>query len=263
MFELMQNAIIASLLLSISIGIIGTLMLINRSHFIAASIAHGSYGGIGVAIFFGISILYTTVLFALFLALILAFISYRYRDRSDTLIGVIWAVGMSIGIIFIDLTPGYNVDLMGFLFGDILMVSNSDLWFMLFVDLILILSISLLYHHFLAISYDRYFCEIQGLYVKLLYTFLILLMALTVVISIRSVGLILVIALFTIPSFIAEKFTGSIKSMMILSAVLAYIFCLVGLFLSYWFDISTTPAIILTAGVFFSISLFYKYRGVT
>ncbi|MCH9813770.1 MAG: metal ABC transporter permease [Epsilonproteobacteria bacterium] len=261
MFELMQNAFFASFLLSISIGIIGSLMLINRSHFIAASIAHGSYGGIGIAIYFGFSILLSTTLFALFLALLLAFITYQYKERSDTLIGVIWAVGMSIGIIFTDLTPGYHVDLMSFLFGDILMVADSDIHFMMGVDILLILSIILLYHRFLAISYDRDFALIQGLRVKLIYTFLMILMALTVVMSIRSVGLILVIALFSIPPFVAEKFTIDLKNMILLSMVLAFSFCLGGLALSYQFDLSATPSIIIVAATFFFGSLFYKGRS--
>lgn len=258
MFELMQNAFFASLLLSIAIGIVGSLMLINRSHFIAASIAHGSYGGIGIAIYFGFSILLSTTFFALFLALILAFITYNYKERSDTLIGVIWAVGMSIGIIFTDLTPGYHVDLMSFLFGDILMVADSDIIFMLGVDLLLILSIFILYHRFLAISYDRDFAQIQGLRVKLIYTFLMILMALTVVMSIRSVGLILVIALFSIPPFVAEKFTSDLRGMMLLSMVLAFVFCLGGLGISYQFDLSATPSIIIVAALFFFSSLLYK-----
>lgn len=262
MFELLQNAFLASFLLSIAIGIIGSLMLINRSHFIAASIAHGSYGGIGIAIYFGFSILLSTTLFALFLALILAMITYKYKERSDTLIGVIWAVGMSIGIIFTDLTPGYNVDLMGFLFGDILMLSYEDLLFMFGVDLLLIVSIFLLYHHFLAISYDSDFAQIQGLRVKTIYTFLMILMALTVVMSIRSVGLILVIALFSIPPFVAEKFTRGLKQMMLVSMVLGFGFCMAGLFLSYQLDLSTTPSIIMVAAVFFFGSLFYKQKGV-
>ncbi len=259
----MQNAIIASLLLSISIGIIGSLMLINRSHFIAASIAHGSYGGIGIAIYFGFSILLSTTVFALFLALILSIITYKYKERSDTLIGVIWAVGMSVGIIFTDITPGYHVDLMSFLFGNILMVSDSDILFMLGVDILLIVSIFLLYHRFLAISYDREFAIIQGLRVKTIYTFLMVLMALTVVMSIRSVGLILVIALFSIPPFVAEKFTTSLKQMMILSMFLAFGFCIAGLILSYYFDLSTTPSIVIVASLFFFGSIFYKQRGIT
>ncbi len=261
MFELLLNPIIASILLSISIGIIGTLMLINKSHFIAASIAHGSYGGIGIAIYFGFSILLSTTLFALFLAIILAIITYHNKERSDTLIGVIWAVGMSIGIILSDLTPGYHVDLMSFLFGDILMIPTDDLYFMLVVNSILIISISLLYHRFLALFYDREFAELAGLRVKLIHTYLLILMALTVVMSIRSVGLILVIALFTIPPFVAEKFTNRLYMTMILSSLLAFIFCLIGLFISYELDISATPAIILSASVAFFISLILK-RGV-
>ncbi len=259
----MQNAIIASLLLSISIGIIGSLMLINRSHFIAASIAHGSYGGIGIAIYFGFSILLSTTVFALFLALVLSIITYKYKERSDTLIGVIWAIGMSIGIIFTDITPGYHVDLMSFLFGNILMVSDSDVLFMLGVDILLVISIFLLYHRFLAISYDREFAIIQGLRVKTIYTFLMILMALTVVMSIRSVGLILVIALFSIPPFVAEKFTTNLKHMMILSMFLAFGFCIAGLILSYYFDLSTTPSIVIVASLLFFGSIFYKQKGTT
>ena len=236
-------------------------MLINKSHFIAASIAHGSYGGIGIAIYFGFSILLSTTIFALFLATILAIITYKNPERSDTLIGVIWAVGMSIGIILSDLTPGYHVDLMSFLFGDILMVPTDDLYFMLAVDIILIISTTLLYHRFLALFYDREFAELAGLRVKLIHTFLLILMALTVVMSIRSVGLILVIALFTIPPFIAEKFTKSIYFTMIFSSILAFIFCLIGLFISYELDISATPAIILSASFLFFISLTIK-KGV-
>jgi len=185
MFELLLHPILASFLLSIAIGVIGTLMLINRSHYIAASIAHGSYGGIGLAIYFGFSILYSTTIFALVLALLLAFITYHHKERADTLIGVIWAVGMSLGIIMTDLTPGYHADLMSFLFGDILMVPDVDIRFMLGVDLLLLLMIVLLYHRFLALFYDREFAELLGLRIKTIHTVLLLMMALTVVMSIR------------------------------------------------------------------------------
>jgi len=262
MFELLQNPIIASFFLSISIGIIGTLMLINRSHYIAASIAHGSYGGIGIAIYFGFSILLSTTLFALALALILAFITYNHKERSDTLIGVIWAVGMSVGIILTDLTPGYHTNLMSFLFGDILMVPDTDLYFMAGVDILLLIMIGLLYHRFLAIFYDREFSELIGLRVKTIHTILLLMMALTVVMSIRSVGLILIIALFSIPPFIAEKFTQKLYQTMILASILAFIFCLIGLFASYQFDISATPTIIIIAASAFFL-VFVAKRNVS
>jgi len=137
---------------------------------------------------------------------------------------------------------------------------GEDLLFMLGIDLLLIVSILFLYHRFLAISYDRDFAELQGLRVKLIYTYLMILMALTVVMSIRSVGLILVIALFSIPPFIAEKFTTNLKEMMSLSMIFAFLFLLGGLFLSYEYDLSATPAIILVAGVFFFLSFLYKHK---
>lgn len=259
MFELMQTPILASLLLSVAIGIIGSFMLINRSQFIAAAIAHGSYGGIGIAIYFGFSLLFTTTLFALFLALLLAYITYHDRYRSDTLIGVIWAVGMSVGIIFIDLSPGYHPNMMSFLFGDILMVPQEDIYFMAGIDLLLLISILLLLPRFLAISYDINFALLNGLNVKAIYTYLLILMALTIVMSIRSVGLILVIALFSIPPFIAEKFVTDFRIMMVVSAILGFLFSLAGLYLSYLFDISATAAIILVAATaFFGVVLFKK-----
>jgi len=260
MFELLQNPLLASLLLSIAIGIVGTLMLVNRSHYIAASIAHGSYGGIGIALYFGFSILLSTTIFAVTLALLLAFITYNHKERSDTLIGVIWAVGMSVGIILTDLTPGYHADLMSFLFGDILMVPNADLAFMGIVDFFLIIMIGFLYHRFLVIFYDREFAELIGLRVKTIHTLLLIMMALTVVMSIRSVGLILVIALFSIPPFIAEKYTKKLYQTMILASVLAFIFCLIGLYISYTFDISATPAIIMIAAVAFFAVFITKKR---
>ncbi len=258
MLDLMINPIIASLLLSISIGVIGTLMLVGKSQYIAASIAHGSYGGVGLAIFLATPILPTTIVFALFLALILAFVTLKESSRQDTLIGVIWAVGMSVGIILSDLTPGYHPDLMSFLFGDILMVPKSDLILMGVIDLSLVGIVVLLYHRFLMIFYDREFATLLGIRVKFIHTLLILMMALTVVMSVRSVGLILVIALFSIPPFIAEKFTKKLYMTMILAAILAFGFCLVGIFISYNLDISTTPSIIVVSAVGFFVSLLKK-----
>ncbi len=252
---LFQNSIIAIFLLSIAVAIVGSLMLINRYQYIAASIAHGSYGGIGLALYFGFSILFGTTLFALFLAILLAFITYKNPQRKDVLIGTIWAVGMSIGIIFVDLTPGYNVDLMSFLFGDILLVPKEDLFYMFFVDIALILSIFLFYNIFIVIAYDRDFAYLRGVNIKLFHIFLLSLIALTVVMSIRSVGLILVIALFSIPPFIAEKFTNSLKNMMILSGILTMLFCYSGLYISYILNISTTAVIILISALALGFSI--------
>ena len=252
---LFSNSLIASLLLSIAIAIIGPLMLVHRSNYLAASIAHGSYGGVGIAIYLGISLLLGTTLFALALALLLAFLSLKQRKHFDVLIGVLWALGMSIGIIFIDLAPGYNTDLLAYLFGDILLVPISDLWYMGAVDALALLFVARYYHHLLAMAYDKEFSLARGVDVNFLHTVLLLLMALTIVMSIRSIGLILVIALFSIPPFIAEKFARNFRQTMLLSGIIALLCMVVGLGVAYSFDISPTAAIIVVASMLFFLSL--------
>ncbi|NPA04332.1 MAG: metal ABC transporter permease [Epsilonproteobacteria bacterium] len=248
--ELFSNSLIASLLLSFAVALIGPLMLINRYNYLAASIAHGSYGGVGLAIYFGISILLGATLFALFLAFLLALITFKEK-YPEILISLVWAVGMSIGIIFIDLAPGYKSDLLAYLFGDILLVPNLDLWFMVGVDLLLLAFVALYKNHLLALAYDREFATLRGLDVKFLHTLTLIMIALTVVMSIRSIGLILVIALFSIPPYIAEKFSRSYVGSMVLSGIITLIVMIAGLFISYTFNISASASIILFTAVLF------------
>ncbi|WP_371815592.1 metal ABC transporter permease [Nitratiruptor sp. YY08-26] len=248
------NSFLAAALLAISIAIIGSIMLINRYNYLAASIAHGSYGGVGMAIYLGIGVVLGATLFAVALALLLAYITYKENRRTDILIGVLWAVGMSIGIIFIDLTPGYNVDLLAFLFGNILLIPKSDLFFMAGVDLVLLLYLSIFYHHILAVAYDKEFALTRGLNVKLIHTLTLILIALTVVMSIRSIGLILVIALFSIPPYIAEKYTKNFISMMIVAGIISFIIMCIGLFVASSLNISATASIIIIAGVLFILT---------
>ncbi|MFP4487382.1 MAG: metal ABC transporter permease, partial [Campylobacterales bacterium] len=116
-YEFIQNALVAGILVSITTGIIGSLIVTNRIVFLAGGIAHTAYGGIGLAIYFGFSVFLGATLFAIASALLLAYLTYENKDRSDTIIGLIWAFGMALGVILVDMTPGYNVDLMSYLFG--------------------------------------------------------------------------------------------------------------------------------------------------
>lgn len=254
-FDFMQNAVLASLLVSIICGIIGTLIVVNRMVFIAGGIAHGSYGGIGLAFYLGIAPMLGASLFALFLGWIIALLTYKNSARIDSLIGVLWAFGMAFGIILTDLTPGYNVDLMSYLFGAILSVSSDDLWAMTLVFGVIFVFVTLFYKQLLAISFDAQFAKLRGLNVKFLYFALVLMIALGVVIIIRAVGLILVIALLTIPPYMAERFTNSLSYMMILSSILSTLFCLSGLYLSYTLNLSSGASIILIATLSFFIQM--------
>lgn len=254
-FEFMQNAIAAGLLAAVICGVMGTLVVVNRIVFLSGGIAHAAYGGIGLAFFFGWPYLLGTIGFSLLAAMVMATVTLKARHRADTIIGVLWAVGMALGIILIDLTPGYNVDLMSYLFGSLLSVPDADLWMMLVVGVAIIVTVTYFYNDYLAISYDEEFAQIRGVRVKLLYFILIGQLAVSIVLIIRVVGLILVIALLTIPPFIAEKYSKSLFKMMVSSCALSMIFTLTGLWLSYAFNLTSGASIILVAGAAFLIVL--------
>ncbi|CAD7288989.1 metal ABC transporter permease [Campylobacter suis] len=249
--EFMQNAVISGILISIACGVIGSLVVVNRMGFIAGGIAHGAYGGIGIAFFFSLEPLLGASVFSLLLALLIAFITLKDRAKSDAVIGAIWAFGMAIGIILIDLTPGYNVDLMSYLFGSILTVSKSDINFMIALNLGFIIIISLFYRQLVAISFDMEFAKLRGVKTEIFYYLLVCMMALCVVATIRVVGLIMVIALLNLPPIIASRFSGSLGAMMALSALLSTIFCMCGLVLSYYFNLTSGASIILVASICF------------
>ncbi|HDZ91012.1 MAG TPA: metal ABC transporter permease [Deltaproteobacteria bacterium] len=252
-FDFMRNALLAGILVSISCGIIGSLVVVNRIVFISGGIAHAAFGGIGLAFFWGFSPSVGAALFAVGVSIIMGAVSFRSRHRADTVIGVLWAIGMALGIIMIDLTPGYHVDLMSYLFGSILTVPASDIWIMVVLDTGILLTVIIFYKEFVAMSYDEEFAFIVGIPVRPLYFMLLSMTALAVVMTIQVVGLILVIALLTIPPYIAERYTGSLGGMMMLSSVLGICFTLGGLWLSYAFNLTSGATIILVAGVGFFV----------
>ncbi|MDZ7699277.1 MAG: metal ABC transporter permease [Deltaproteobacteria bacterium] len=261
-FGFMQNALMAGVLTSISCGIIGSLIVVNRMVFISGGIAHAAFGGIGLAVFLGFAPSLGAALFAVGVSLIMGAISLKSKHRADTIIGVLWAVGMALGIILIDVTPGYHADLMSYLFGSILAVTRMDLWLMSALDGIVVVIVLGLYKEFVAMSYDEDFAFVVGVPVTPLYFALLGLTALSIVMIIRIVGLILVIALLTIPPYIAEKFTHSLRKMMVVSASLGTCFTLIGLIVSYYYNLTSGPAIIMTAGLaFLTIEVIAVIRG--
>ncbi len=253
-FDFMQNALMAGLLASLICGIIGSLVVVNRIVFISGGIAHASYGGVGLAFFLGLPVLPVTIAFTLAAALIMAMVTLHARERADTVIGVIWAAGMALGIILLDVTPGYNVDLMSYLFGSILAVPRSDLWVMTGLACLVFGLVLAFYRGFLVMSFDEEFARSRGVPVDFLYFLLIALVGLCVVMIIRVVGLILVIALLTIPPFMAERRTNSLGGMMVMASILSAVFTVAGLLVSYLADITSGAAIIAVASVCFFLS---------
>jgi zinc transport system permease protein len=250
-YEFMRNALAAGLLASVICGVMGTLVVVNRIVFLSGGIAHAAYGGIGLSFFLGWPYMVGTLGFSLTAAMVMAAVSLKAKHRADTIIGVIWAVGMACGIILLDLTPGYNVDLMSYLFGSILTVPGSDLWIMLIVGALIAGFAIYFYKDLLAISYDEEFARIRGVPIRALYFGLIGMLAVTIVMVIQVVGLILVIALLTIPPFIIEKYAKSLFQMMLGSSLLGAVFTISGLWLSYAFNLTSGASIIMVAGITF------------
>lgn len=257
--EFVRNALMAGVLVSIVCGVIGTLVVVNRIVFLAGGIAHAAYGGIGLAFFMGWPYAVGTTGVSILSAGVMAAVTLKARHRVDAMVGVIWAVGMAIGVVLLDLTPGYNVDLMSYLFGSILAVPGSDLWQMAAIGIAVIAIVAYYYNDFLAMSYDDEFARLRNVPVTFLYCLLLGMVALTVVMIIRVVGLILVIALLTIPPFIAEKFTGSLRAMMVLSSILSCLFTITGLWLSYLFNLTSGATIILVAAAGFFTSALWEH----
>ncbi|MEA1985582.1 MAG: metal ABC transporter permease [Euryarchaeota archaeon] len=244
-YDFMRYAILAGLLASIACGVIGVYVVVKRIVFISGGIAHASFGGIGLGYYLGVNPIMGVLPFGVISALVMGLVSRRSKIAEDTAIGILWSVGMAIGIIFIAMTPGYAPDLMTYLFGNILTVPLSDLYLMFILDIVIVGTVYLFYKEFMALSYDEDFATVAGIPVELIYLLLLCLIALTVVIMIRVVGLILVIALLTIPAALSQRCTNRLSTMMQLSILFGASFTIIGLMLSYYFDVPSGATIIL------------------
>jgi len=251
----LQHALLGGLLASLGCGIIGSYVVVNRITFLAGGIAHTALGGMGIAYYLGVDPIFGALAAALTGALIIGTVSLRWRQHEDTLIGALWAIGMAVGVMFISRTPGYNADLMSYLFGNILMISDGDLYLMALLDGVILMLVTLFYKVFLAVSFDEEFARLRGLPVGFFYLLLLCMVALTVVLLIRVVGLILVIALLTLPAAIAGQYLRSLWRMMVLATLLGVLFSSAGLAVSYGPDLPAGATIIILAGSVYLISL--------
>ncbi|HJX03540.1 MAG TPA: metal ABC transporter permease [Dehalococcoidia bacterium] len=248
-YEFMRNALLAGLLASVACGIVGVYVVVKKMVSVSGGIAHASFGGIGLGYFLGISPIIGATFFSLASALVIGYISRKARLAEDTSIAIIWATGMALGIIFIGLTPGYAPDLMSYLFGNILIVPFNDILLMLLLDVVIIGIVIVLYKEFLMLSFDEEYAASIGMPVQKLYLLLLCMIALTVVVLIRVVGMILVIALLSFPAAMARQFTHNMKSMMLLSILFGALFTFGGLWLSYVLGLASGATIILLGGI--------------
>ncbi|MDD1706287.1 MAG: metal ABC transporter permease [Methanoregulaceae archaeon] len=258
-FEFFRNAVIAGLIASIVCGIIGSYVVVKRLVSMSGGLAHASFGGVGIGYFLGIDPFLGAAGFTLGIAFLIAAIREKFGQYMETLIGAVWAAGMAVGILFIAMTPGYAPELFGFLFGNILLIPVRDLWLMGLLALVILVIVLAGFSQLMAVTFDEEYARVMNLPVTALLLILILLIALTVVVLIRVVGIILVIALLTIPPAIAREYSGSLKSIMVLSVILASLFTIGGLFFSYVLNVPSGATIILLATGGFGLMFFERW----
>jgi zinc transport system permease protein len=254
-FEFFRNAVIAGLISSIACGIIGSYVVIKRMVSLSGGLAHAAFGGVGLGYFLGIDPFFGAAGFTIGIAFLIGTIREKFGQYMETLVGVVWAAGMAVGILFIALTPGYAPELFGFLFGNILLIPSGDLWVMGFLAVVILAVVIAGYNQLMAVTFDEEYSRVMDLPVTALLLMLILLIALTVVVLLRVVGIILVIALLTIPPAIAREYSKDLRIMMALSVVTSSLFCIGGLFFSYALNIPSGATIILIATGGFGLML--------
>ncbi len=250
--------LIAGILSSIACGITGTFVVKKKITFVSGGIAHGVLGGVGLFYFLGLNTQIGAVVASLIFALILTISKFKYKGNEDTLVASIWSAGMSLGIIFMFITPGYNVDLLSFIFGNILMVDQESILMLLAFDIIIIGLVFSLYKYLKYVSWDEEYLEVRGFNVPLIYFTLLVLVSLTVVILLNIVGLILIIALLTLPSAIASLFFKRFSYIMVGSVVIGTIITTIGVFISFEKDLPSGATIVLFAATTYILSVLFK-----
>jgi zinc transport system permease protein len=263
----MQYAVLTGLLASVACGVVGTYIVVRRITYIAGGIAHCVLGGMGAAMYLQrvcgcpwLHPLYGAIVAALSAALIIGLVSLRWKQREDTVIGALWAIGMAVGVLFISQTPGYNQDLMSYLFGNILMVTPESLYLIAALDVLVVALGLLFYNEFLAVCFDEEFAGVRGIKVEFYYILLLCLTALTVVLLVTVVGIVMVIALLTLPAAVAGYFSKSLRQMMVLSALFTAVFTTGGLALSYSPNLPAGATIIVLAGaVYIAVAAIKKF----
>ncbi len=254
-----RNALAAALLMSVTTALIGTYIVSRRMVFISGGITHASFGGVGIGYFLGIPPLAGATAFAVLTALLTENLTHRKKIRNDSVIAIMWSLGMAIGIIFVYLTPGYAPNLMSYLFGSIMTVTATDLWFMLLLTFIVLLVFILFYKAILYVSFDELFARSRGIPVMLVNYLLIVLTALTIVLSIRIAGIILVLSLLTIPQNTANLFTGHFRKIITGSIIFGFTGTFFGLLCSYWLNIPSGATIIFSLVVIYLIARLVKW----
>ncbi|MCL2758763.1 MAG: metal ABC transporter permease [Treponema sp.] len=255
-FPFLRNALLAGVLSSVLFGILGSVVTVRRIGSLAGAVSHAVLGGIGMALFLSATIIpgfppiAGALIFAVLSAVIIGLVSLKAKQREDTVINAIWVIGMSLGLLFMAKTPGY-ADPSTWLFGNILLISNMDLILLAVLDIIVLVLARRFYAQIEASSFDAEFARTRGVPVDVIFLLLLGLTAIAIVLLQTFVGIVMVIAMLTLPSGCAGVFSRSLGGMMFSSCLFAALFSVSGLVSGWFFDLPVGAMTVIIAGIVF------------
>ncbi len=257
-YSFLRNAFIASLLSSVLFGVLGSIVTVKRIAGLAGAVSHAVLGGIGMALYLSavkiipsITPMTGALIFALIAAFIIALVSLKAKQREDTVINAVWAIGMSIGVLFMAKTPGYT-DPTSYLFGNILLVSSKDLWLLALLDILVIVLSWLFYPQLVSSSFDEEFSRVRGVNTQLVFIIILTITAVSVVLLQTFVGIVMVIAMLTLPSGIASITSKTVFTMMVSGCIFSALFSVSGLAISWNADLPSGAVTVVFAGLVYT-----------
>ncbi len=257
-YAFFRNAVWGSLFASIACGIIGTYIVSRRLVFISGGITHASFGGLGIGFYFGMNPIFSAMIFSVLSAFGIKWLSDKQGVREDSAIAVFWSLGMALGIILTFLTPGFAPNLSEYLFGNILTITQNDIVSLIILCLVIVVFFGLFYRPIISVSFDNQFAKTRRIPTRFIEYAMMLFIAVTIVLSIRLVGIVLLMSLITVPQMTANLFTNNYSNIIYISVAISFIACLLGLLLSYYLNVPSGAFIIFVLIVMFFIGKLIK-----
>lgn len=259
-YDFMQRALMAGILVSLLCSFIAFFVILRRLAFIGVGISHSAFGGVAMGVVMGINPIFMAAIFSILVAWLIGVVSKKGQVHEDAAIGIFFSAAMALGVALISLSHSYNIDLFGYLFGNILSVSAEDLWTVGILGAITLLTLILFFKELLFISFDEEVARVSGLPVEFLNYLLLILMALTIVVSIKVVGLVLASALLVIPAATGYQLARNYRLMLAISLLCGVSSSIMGLWLSYRYDLASGATIVLCSTLFFFLSMIFSPR---
>ena len=258
-YTFLQNSMLAALFASVACGIIGVIIIEKKLVMMSGGISHASFGGIGLGYLLGVEPLATGLIFSVATSLLIVEIKKRGKAAADTLIGMFWSVGMALGIIFIAIKPGYPPDMTSYLFGDILTVGKMDLALTVVLDILVVFSIVLFFQYWKAYLFDEEFLQVLSVNIDFFEKYIFILIAISVIVLIKVVGIILLISMLTVPPSIGKMYTNNLAKLFILSIFISLGLFIGGIVFSYYLNIPSGASIIIISALSYIANL--KLKG--